>query len=98
VCDVVPGTIHVALVLRLDTVGIRREISHHLVTRTTSPFLIRVVPEYRVLDLALQATILFFERLVHRPITVPESSMLHNGRDPPEQPLEPAVQGVRTLT
>ena len=51
--DVIPRAMLVGLILSLYAVRVRSEVAHARVTRTTLPFRIRVVPEYRALDLAL---------------------------------------------
>ena len=51
--DVVPGTLLVTLILSLYAVGVLSQFAHGRITGTPLPLRIRVVPEYRTLDLAL---------------------------------------------
>jgi hypothetical protein len=51
--DVIPRTLLVGVILSLYAIRVRSEAAHGRVTRTPLPIRIRVVPEYRTLDLAL---------------------------------------------
>jgi hypothetical protein len=51
--DVIPRTLLVGVVLSLYAVRVRSKAAHGRVTGTPLPLRIRVVPEYRTLDLAL---------------------------------------------
>lgn len=51
--DVMPRTLLVGLILSLYAVRVRSQLAHGRVTGTALPVRIRVVPEYRTLDLAL---------------------------------------------
>ena len=51
--DVMPSTLLVGIILSLYAVRVRSQIAHGRITGTPLPLRIRVVPEYRTLDLAL---------------------------------------------
>ncbi len=95
--DVIPDATLIRFILISYAVGIQGQISHRSVIWTTQPLRVRVSSKYPVLDLALQTTILFFGRLVHRPTILSLVTALHNIGDPPNQPPEPAVERVGTF-
>jgi hypothetical protein len=92
--DVIPDATLIRFLIVSYAVGIRSQLSHRSVVRTTPPVRVRVSPKYPALDLDLQTTILFFGRLVHRPTILARVTALHNIGDPPNQPPELAVERV----
>ena len=51
--DVMPSTLLVGIILSLYAVRVLGQVAHGTVTRTPLPLRIRVVTEYRTLNLAL---------------------------------------------
>jgi len=92
---VIPLAMLVRLILSLYGVRIRSEVANCRFNRATLPLRIRIALKYRALNLALQTTVLFFGRFVHRSRTLSQHKALQMASNPPEESTEPAVNGIR---